>query len=188
MSDTDWNRVQGWMQRLNTQELWHCERCKERWFDITLDADGVCQRCITRDREVQGTDNCHLMSIKNQMDPGPIPSHLPELTDIEQMLVAPVHISMQMAHVKGAQYRYKGHVMTFLRDVPDVVTILPRLPQHCQVVIIRPKQVLVDGRTPEDPTRQFRRSFTVRRGAVQVRISVATTTSHFTTELFCSHP
>jgi hypothetical protein len=111
------------------------------------------------------------MSEENQMDPGSVPEELPHLTDIEQMLIAPIHISMYMAHVKGAQYRYKGHIITFSRDVPDVVQVLPRLPQHCQVVIIRPKQVLVDGRTVDDgATRQFRRSFTVRRWAVQVCI------------------
>jgi ATP-dependent DNA helicase PIF1 len=114
-----------------------------------------------------------MMSADNNMDPGLIPDHLPELTDMEQMLISPVHISMHMAHIKGAQYRYKGHVMTFLRDIPDVVTVLPRLPQHCHVVMIRPKQVLVNGAREDGTTRQFRRSFTVRRWAIQVSFSLS---------------
>lgn len=166
VSEADWARLQDWMRVLDREQQYYCERCKELWFDIKI-KDGICQRCSIRDRE-QG-DGFPLMSLENQMDPGPVPDSLPELTDIEQMLIAPVHISMHMAHVMGAQYSYKGHVMTFLRDIPDVVSVLPRLPQHCHIVMIRPKQVLVDGRTIDDGTiRQFRKPFTVRRWAVQV--------------------
>jgi hypothetical protein len=174
VSEADWERVQNWMRFLDKQEMRTCARCKECWFDIKL-ADGIFKRCEKADKDYDGSsNNCFLMSVDNKMDPGPVPADLPVLTDIEQMLVSPVHISMQMAHVKGAQFRYKGHVMTFLRDVPDVVNVLPRLPRHCQVVIIRPKQVLVDGGSEEEgTTRQFRRSFTVRRWAVQVSLSFA---------------
>jgi ATP-dependent DNA helicase PIF1 len=159
------------MRVLNREAQSYYERCKELWFDIKI-KDGVCQRCIARDRE-QG-DGPPLMSAANNMDPGPQLDNLPELTDMEQMMISPIHISMHMVHMKGAQYRYKGHVMTFLRDVPDVVTVLPRLPQHCNVVLIRPKQVLIDGRAREDATtRQFSRAFTVRRWAIQVSLSVS---------------
>jgi ATP-dependent DNA helicase PIF1 len=165
ISTADWDLLQTWMRALDKQEMFYCQRCKELWFDLTI-TNRVCQRCDTRDR---GYDLPFLMSYENNMDPGPAPD-LPELIDIEQMMIALVHISMHIAHIKGAQYRYKGHVMTFLRDVPDVVTVLPRLPQHCNMILIRPKQVLIDGQLPAvGSTRQFRRSFTVRRWAVQVR-------------------
>lgn len=178
LSDTDWDHLQTWGRSLNKEQMSYYDRCKELWFDIRRDKHGICQRCIRRDHNQE--EGPPLMSHENQMDPGPVPDTLPKLSDIEQMLIAPVHISMHMAHIKGAQYRYKGHIMTFLRDIPDVVQVLPRLPQHCQVVLIRPKQVLVDGtRSDQDSTRQFRRSFTVRRWAVQVRISLSMPLSYF---------
>lgn len=162
MSDEDWNRVQQWQSNLEALSMDHCLRCKESWYNLKV-LEGICHRC----RQKDNSQPIHLYSRANHMDPGNMPSTLPTLTTIEQLLIAPIHISMQIIHVKGAQYRYKGHVMTFLRDVPDVVTRLPRLPKNCNTVLIKPHQML------HDPNRgamaqQFRRSFTVRRGVVQV--------------------
>jgi hypothetical protein len=161
ISDTYWQFVQQWQRHLDGEQMYYCQQCKELWFNIKL-TDGLCQRCFN-DKANQPP----LYSFENHMDPGELPD-LPTLTDIEQLMVAPIHISMHMAHIKGAQYRYKGHVMTFLRDVPDVVDRLPRLPRHCNTVLIQPKQTLDDPARGEI-TQQFRRSFTVRRRVVQVR-------------------
>ena len=161
-STKDWERIQGWLGDLDKLQKEYCLRCKERWFDISLHND-ICQRCLTRDKH-QLPGEPHLISSDNHMDPGDMPD-LPELTDIEQMLIAPVHISIHMHHIKGAQYRYKGHVMTFLRDIPDVVTTLPRLPQHCNLILIRPQQSIVDRGS--SVTHQFKKAFTVRRANIQ---------------------
>lgn len=178
--DQEWAWIQSWMSYIDRQEMQYCNRCKERWFDVWSDNDGVCQRCHARDRNANGV---FLMSLENCMDPGDVPSFLPSLTDIEEMLIAPVHISMYMIHVKGAQYRYKGHVMTFLRDLPDVVNVLPRLPSSCNVVLIRPKQALGQDSADAVSTRQFRRSFTVQRWKVQARISFLMSVSYFQKEI-----
>lgn len=167
MSDQHWAYVQPWLAYLDKQQMSFCQRCKELWFNIK-EVDGICQRCILKD----GEQTLHLYSLQNHMDPGDVPSWLPELTAIEQLLIAPIHISMHIAHIKGAQYRYKGHVMTFLRDVPDVVTRLPRLPKHCNTVLIQPHQRLHDP-SRGDITQQFRRSFTIRRPVVQVRSTLS---------------
>lgn len=176
------------MRKLDTTEMEYCERCKELWFDIRRNSDGICQRCLRRDRGIDASQagidpsQVFLMTASNNMDPGDLPHHLPELSDMEQMLIAPVHISIVMAHIKGAQWRYKGHVMTFLRDVPDIVTRLPRLPRQCNVVLVRPKQVINDLRRGE-MTAQFRRAFTVQRWKVQVFISSQCYFSAFEKEL-----
>lgn len=166
---------------MDAQQMHYCERCKELWFDIKL-SDGVCNRCHQKDHG----QSPYLYSHDNRMDPGDIPSDLPALTSIEELLIAPIHISMHIAHIKGAQYRYKGHVMTFLRDVPDVVTRLPRLPKNCNVVLIKPQQTMDDPRRGET-MQQFRRSFTVRRDRVQVRCILLQTDSHALQKNF-AHP
>lgn len=165
MSDEDWRRVQLWESKLDRLQRVFCQRCKESWYHLKL-VDGVCNRC----RQKDANQTTFLYSAVNEMDPGDVPSTLPELTAIEQLLIAPIHVSMHIIHVKGAQYRYKGHIMTFLRDVPDVVLRLPRLPRNCNTVLIKPQQTLDDPRRGQF-AQQFRRSFTVRRGAVQVCIS-----------------
>ena len=42
------------------------------------------------------------MSKENNMDPSAILDGLPELSIIEEMLIAPIHISINMIHVSGA--------------------------------------------------------------------------------------
>jgi hypothetical protein len=188
VSERVWAILQQWMRRLDKKQMYHCERCKELWFDVKLvqvvcppwrrccrGTHGVCDRCIAKDRDVLESpdeESLYLYSHANLMDPGDIPSSLPALTDIEQLMIAPIHVSMHVAHIKGAQYRYKGHVMTFLRDVPDIVTRLPRLPANCNIVLIKPQQTLDDPRRGET-TQQFRRSFTVRRREVLVSAFLA---------------
>jgi hypothetical protein len=53
------------------------------------------------------------------MYPGPRPQpadDLPELTQIEEMLIAPVHALVQLWQVRGGQYKYTGHTCNFPRE------------------------------------------------------------------------
>ena len=61
-----------------------CIRCKERWFSMDLKND-ICHRCFNRDK---GNKTPFLMSAENEMDPGELPAHLPELTQVEEMIIA----------------------------------------------------------------------------------------------------
>jgi hypothetical protein len=47
--------------------------------------DDVCHRCFNRDK---GNKTPFLMSAENEMDPGELPAHLPELTQVEEMIIA----------------------------------------------------------------------------------------------------
>ena len=75
-----------------------CGRCKERWFCMDLKSD-VCHRYFNRDK---GNKTPFLMSVENEMDPGELPAHLPELTQVEEMIIARSHVQMMV-------YRYHGH-------------------------------------------------------------------------------
>ena len=46
----------------------------------------VCHRCFNRDKGNKTTP--FLMSVDNEMDLGEIPAHLPELTQVEEMIIA----------------------------------------------------------------------------------------------------
>ena len=108
------------------------------------------------------------MSTTNNIDPGLVPPYLPELSDIEQLLIAPIYISMHVYYIKGAQYRYKGHVITFLRNVPLITEVLLRLLQEYDTILIRPRQRVGDRGTIV--TRQFKKAFTIRRYRVQAQL------------------
>jgi hypothetical protein len=83
-------------------QLMTCHRCQERGFSMDLTDRGVCHRCFLRD-----TDNRKqpvtpfLMSTENHMDPGTIPGHLPELTQVEEIVIARAHVQMLVKRVCG---------------------------------------------------------------------------------------
>ena len=54
-----------------------------------------------------------LFSEGNKLDPGPVPSFLPILTAVEELLIAHIYIHLQVMRIRGQQYRYTGHVCCF---------------------------------------------------------------------------
>ena len=64
----------------------------------------------------------------NLTDPGLIPPQLPELTMAEEMLIARAHVQMDISRVRGCQYKYKGHVISWMQNIPKMVQRLPSLP------------------------------------------------------------
>jgi hypothetical protein len=88
---------------------------------------------------------------------------LPELTQVEEILVARVHVFVEVRQVRGQQYKYKGHILNFLRDTGRVYNTLPLLPQNLDIIILlRPSNTAADPRL----SRQLVRDLHVRRGVV----------------------
>lgn len=67
-----------------------------------------------------------------------MPDDLPELTQIEEMLIARVYPFVEIRSIRGQQYRYSGHVINFLRATGRVYRELPLLPQHLDIVMLKP--------------------------------------------------
>jgi hypothetical protein len=123
--------------------------------------ESVCHRCFLRD-----TDNRKrpvtpfLMSADNQMDPGIVPRHLPELTQVEEMVIARAHVQMLVKRVRGHQYHYTGHCVTFMQNIVRTVDVLLNLPSELDIVLLRPPESCTDNPRYR---RQFRADFRVRR-------------------------
>ena len=66
-----------------------CSRCRERWFAMAL-KDTICHRCYLRDPKDRRP---YLMSAENEMDPGSVADTLPELTQVEEMIIACTDVS-----------------------------------------------------------------------------------------------
>ena len=81
-------------------------------IDLT---DSVCHQCFLQD-----TDNRKrpvtpfLMSTDNYIDPGVVLSYLLELSQVEEMVITRVHVQMLVKRVRGHQYHYTGHCVTFM--------------------------------------------------------------------------
>ena len=137
-----------------------CSRCKERWFAMDLMGE-VCHACFLRDK---GKKTPFLMSAENDMDPGDLPAHLPELTQVEEMIIARSHVQMMVHRYRGHQYHYSGHCVSFIQNTVKTVDVLPNLPAELDIVVLRPSDQVVK----DDPRyqRQFRSDFRVRKGRV----------------------
>lgn len=145
---------------MNRVQMETCGRCKERWFAMDLKGQ-VCHACFLRDKRNQSP---FLMSADNNMDPGEVPAHLPELTQVEEMIIARSHVQMMVHRYRGHQYHYAGHCVSFMQNTVKTVDVLPNLPSELDVVVLRPSDQVMQG----DPRyqRQFRSDFRVRKRCV----------------------
>jgi hypothetical protein len=73
----------------------------------------------------------------NNMYPGPGANHLPELTQMEEMLISPVHALIQLWQIRGGQYKYTGHTCNFPRDNIVFHSTVPLLSEECDIIIMR---------------------------------------------------
>ncbi|KAM4062541.1 ATP-dependent DNA helicase PIF1 [Hirsutella rhossiliensis] len=97
----------------------------------------ICSRCIGRDRK-KALDEPYFFSAANNLDFGEVPGNLPDLTMVEEMLIARIHVHVKVLQVRGAQYKYRGHVIHFLRNIGRLFEELPVLPKELDIVLLRP--------------------------------------------------
>ena len=155
-----WGWIQNFHKAMAAVEMETCSRCQERWFEMDL-KHNVCHRCFNRDK---GNKTPFLMSADNEMDPGELPAHLPELTQVEEMIIARSHVQMLVHRYRGHQYHYSGHCVSFMQNNVKTVDMLPNLPSELDIVVLRPSDQVMES----DPRyrSQFRADFRVRRGHV----------------------
>ncbi|KAI0536659.1 hypothetical protein GGR58DRAFT_380385 [Xylaria digitata] len=92
------------------------------------------------------------------MDFGSVPKHLPQLTQSEQMIIARVHVYVEVRQIRGASYRYRGHVCHFARNVSKIWDQLPLLPDKLDYVIVKTRSARLQQQVLQD--------FRVRRQAI----------------------
>lgn len=81
--------------------------------------DGIYKRSIAKDKNKK-EDEPWFFSAENQLDFSLIPTFLPKLTIVKEMLIAPIHVFVNAMQVREQQYKYRGHIVHFLRDVGKV--------------------------------------------------------------------
>jgi hypothetical protein len=123
VSASDKVLIHNFHKALNQIKMEFCSRCQEKWFNIDLSEAGICKKCRAKD-EKKAPDEPFYFSAANNLDFGPIPSYLPELSPTEQMMISKVHTFTQVRQVRGAQYRYKGHCVNFARNIAKVFLFL----------------------------------------------------------------
>ncbi|KAK7019330.1 hypothetical protein R3P38DRAFT_2714460, partial [Favolaschia claudopus] len=127
-----------------------CGSCNEKWFDLAVNAAGLCRKCAG--------PNPGKYTIDNMMDPGSVRSDLPVLTQMEEILISPVHALTQVWQIHGGQYAYRGHICNFPRDSAVLHNRVPLLPEECEIIIFR--------RSGTAGGQQVNEDFRVRRAAL----------------------
>ena len=172
ISDNDRQLLETFHKELDKVQMEECFNCGEKWFDMNVNKDGVCARCRKENNQDRYTKS-------NNLDPGstiqelarenglPIPE---PLSQVEQVLLMPVHIMIQAYSVKGGQYKYSGHCCNFTRDIANIVTKVPQLLEDIDIIIVRSKS---DDDVAEQVTsRQLREAFQVKRSRVLANLEI----------------
>ena len=80
---------------------------------IEGDNIGVCKACIRDANSLKDLALPSLFGEGNKLNPGPVPSFLPILTAVEELLIARVYVYLQVMCVCGQQYCYTSYVYCF---------------------------------------------------------------------------
>ena len=105
-----------------------------------------------------------VFNAENKADVGLVPAHLPELNDVEETLIAPVHTHLQVRQVKGQQYRYTGHTVHFMQDTVKVHNRLPVTPEQLDIVLLKPASGAAEEN--ERTEQEFAKTFKVRKSRI----------------------
>jgi hypothetical protein len=164
LSDKDLARITKFYQELDKLTIETCNICHRSWFRLHVYRN-ECSNC-RNDRVKYGGEGNYipLFGSLNNLDPGPMPPNLPVLTAIEEMLLARVHVFMEIRQHRGVQYKYRGHICHFTVNVGKVFNRLPLLPQDLDIIILKPPAS--DDDDPAAINRQFRKDYRVRRPVV----------------------
>jgi len=104
-----------------------------------------------------------LMSTDNNIDPGDCNESLPELSQLEEMCIIRAYVHMLIKRVRGYQFHYTGHCVSFIQSNIKFINTLPLLPEDIDIILLQPSSSNL-----QDPRyrRQFERDFRVRRGVI----------------------
>ncbi|KAL7292659.1 hypothetical protein TKK_0013785 [Trichogramma kaykai] len=94
-----------------------CKTCNIRFPNLKL-IKSMCHSCCNDEKKAMFYKN-------NNIDQGPIPTELRDLTYIGQMLIARVHPVISVFRIHGSQYAYSGNVINFRQEVQTFINELP---------------------------------------------------------------
>jgi hypothetical protein len=93
---------------------------------MRLNRANICRRCRDKDKN----KDYSLISDENNIDPGDMPSHLPTLSQIEEMLIARAYVYIEVKRIRGLQYQYTRHTVCFINKSAKLYNALLLLPKY----------------------------------------------------------
>lgn len=135
--------AQHFRKAINELKWGWCLECNTKFPNMS--ARGLCNFC-KKDKDKHSEYS--LFSARNLMNPGRVPIELSRLTNLESLLIAPVHPVMSVYRVKAQHYKYGRNVINFVQDVNVIASVLPHKTKDLSAV-------LVIKRTGMNSTKEF---------------------------------
>ena len=85
----------------------------------------------------KNSDYVPLFGKENETIPGPQPKWAQNLTQMEELLVAPILTMMSIYTLSGGSHKAKGNCINFEQNIEEITDTLPRVPMELDVLIIR---------------------------------------------------
>ena len=105
ISVVDWEQIKKFRSILQAKYIKTCSYYKEQWFQIGLVTNGnnigIYKDCIKDINSFKNPTLPPLFGESNGLNLGPIPSFLPILTAVEELLIACVYIYLQVMRVRS---------------------------------------------------------------------------------------
>jgi hypothetical protein len=74
---------------------------------------GIYKACVKDANTLKDPTLPPLFSKSNGLNLGPIPSFLPILTAVEELLITRIYVYLQVIYIRGQQYYYTGYIYYF---------------------------------------------------------------------------
>lgn len=101
----------------------------------------LCHRSSLSMKDKPCGRQCQRFSAANNMDPGPVPPELADLTYLEQQLIARIHPVISVYRIRGQQIGYSGHIINFPQAVKEFAVNLPhRVVDLTSIIAVRVNQ------------------------------------------------
>jgi hypothetical protein len=119
-------------KELKELEWGACSNYQEYCFNTELDKyEGLCKLC-----HQNKAGRLAMFGPDNNLMPSQAPACLQRLTPIEKSAISLICPSISI-YKKGSGHATKGHCISFFQDVPQMASILPRLPGNLSMIVLK---------------------------------------------------
>lgn len=114
-----------------------CANCHECSLNFTVNRNSICSRCQKKDRKENYSAQNNMLPTWTDDDGATrldVPKELSELTIAETLLIQRVAPLVPLVYIRNGTLGIKGHVCSFLQNINEVATKLPRLPENVKAI------------------------------------------------------
>ena len=119
LSEVDWEQIQKFQAILQKEKIETCSCCNKHWFQMKLGTgplEDIYTAYIKNIRILKNPTDPLLFSNVNSLDSDTVPTNLPILLEIEEMLITRMHVHLQVVCVCGQQFRYTDYIVCFRQN------------------------------------------------------------------------